>query len=108
MSNDVPRRNRLDLFTPAEKAIYDVVQAVEAVGADTRLTRAVILLGEARDLVADFVDGVPDRGDARENARRAAFAEIAKYLRDEHLEHFAKMVEGLLSLGAAPNGGPAK
>lgn len=56
----VPRRNRIDLFTPAERAIYDAMQAVEDLPADVRLTRAVIKLGEARALVADFVDGVPD------------------------------------------------
>lgn len=59
MSYEPPRRVRIDLFTPAEKAIYDAVQAVEAAGCDERLTRAVIKLQEARDLVADFVDGVP-------------------------------------------------
>ena len=56
--NDFPRRNRLDLNTPAEKAIYDAIQEVEKVGADTRLTGAVIKLSEARNLVADFIDGI--------------------------------------------------
>jgi hypothetical protein len=55
---NIPRRIRFDLFTPAEKAIQDAVQAVEAAGCDPRLTRAVILLGQARDAVADYVDGV--------------------------------------------------
>jgi hypothetical protein len=59
MSENFPRRNRLDLLTPAEKAIWDAMQAVEAGAADMRLTRAVVLLGEAREWVADFVDGVP-------------------------------------------------
>ena len=59
MSYEPPRRCRIDLFTPAEKAIYEAVQAVEALPPDERLTNAVILLGRARDLVADFVDGVP-------------------------------------------------
>lgn len=52
------RRNRIDLFTPAEKAIFDAVGVVEAAGADVRLTKAVCLLQEARAAVADFVDGV--------------------------------------------------
>ncbi len=56
VSNDIPRRCRLDLNTPAERAIYDAMQEVEKAGADVRLTDAVILLGEARDAVADFVD----------------------------------------------------
>jgi hypothetical protein len=52
----VPRRNRIDLLTPAERAIYDAVQAVEELPPDERLTNAVILLGRARDHVADYVD----------------------------------------------------
>lgn len=58
MSDDIPRRARIDKFVPAEKAIYDAVQAVEAMAADTRLTDAVVLLQQARSKVADFVDGV--------------------------------------------------
>jgi len=56
MENTIPRRARLDLNTPAEKAIYDAMQEVEKMPADEKLTEAVILLGKARDLVADFVD----------------------------------------------------
>jgi len=55
---DIPRRNRLDLNTPAEKAIYDAMQEVEKAGADLKLTEAVTLLSKARDLVADYVDKV--------------------------------------------------
>lgn len=51
-----PRRNCLDKMCPAEKAIYDAAQAVERMGCDERLTDAVILLGKARERVADFVD----------------------------------------------------
>lgn len=61
MSYEPPRRVRIDLFTPAERAIWDAMQAVESAGCDVRLTRAVIKLQEARDLVADFVDGVPPK-----------------------------------------------
>ena len=57
--NTIPRRNRIDQFTPAEKGIWDAVQAVEALPADPRLTDAVVLLARAREKVADFVDGVP-------------------------------------------------
>ena len=56
---NIPRRICVDKLTPAEKAIYDAVQAVELAGADTRLTDAVNLLQAARDKVADFVDNVP-------------------------------------------------
>ena len=57
-NNDTPRRIRIDLFTPAEKAIYDAMQEVEKMPPDTRLTEAVVLLYKAREKVADFVDGI--------------------------------------------------
>lgn len=40
----------------AERAIYDAMQAVEAMPADVRLTAAVARLGEALGCVADFID----------------------------------------------------
>lgn len=42
---------------PAEKAIQEAIWEVEKIGADSKLTEAVILLGKAKDLVADFIDG---------------------------------------------------
>lgn len=56
MIDGIPRRSRIDLLTPAERAIYDAVQAVESLPADVRLTDAVNLLQEAREKVADFVE----------------------------------------------------
>ena len=56
MENEIPRRNRLDLNVPAEKAIYDAMQEVEKLPADVKLTEAVNLLAKAKDLVSDFVD----------------------------------------------------
>lgn len=53
---ETPRRNRLDLYTPAEKAIHDAMQEVEKAGADVKLTEAVMLLQKAKDCVADYVD----------------------------------------------------
>jgi hypothetical protein len=52
----MPRRARLDLLEPAERAIVRAVDAVESMGADVRLTDAVVALGKARDHVADVVD----------------------------------------------------
>lgn len=56
---ELPRRNYTDLFVPAEKAIWDATQAVEETGAHPYLTDAVVLLAQAREKVADWVDGVP-------------------------------------------------
>lgn len=56
---EIPRRARLDLFTPAERAIREAIIAVESTGCDERLTWAVMALSDAQAWVADFVDGVP-------------------------------------------------
>jgi len=57
--NAMPRRNQVLKWSAAEHAIYAAVQAVEALGADVRLTEAVVLLQEAREKVADYIEGVP-------------------------------------------------
>ena len=56
--DDYPRRIRIDQFSKGERAIWEATQAVEEMGCDVRLTEALILLGKARDKVADFIDGV--------------------------------------------------
>lgn len=56
MVDDFPRRNRIDLQTPAEAAIRAAIQVVEAAGAHPLLTDAVILLCQAQEKVADFVE----------------------------------------------------
>jgi hypothetical protein len=53
---DPPRRIRMDQWTPAEKAIHAAMQEVEKMPAATQLTEAVILLGQAKDKVSDWVD----------------------------------------------------
>jgi hypothetical protein len=57
---EVPRRCRLELLSAAELAIHDATQAVEDMPADVWLTEAVILLQQARNKVADFVDAHPE------------------------------------------------
>lgn len=54
--NKFPRRSCVYLLSPAEKAVYDAVQAVENVGADVRLTEAIVLLSQARENLADYFD----------------------------------------------------
>ena len=67
MSNEIPRRVDMQRMTAAEFAILEAIRLVEESGADVRLTDAVVLLGEARDCVSDYVDGIkairrrPDR-----------------------------------------------
>lgn len=52
----LPRRNDINLHSQAEKAIRQAIFEVEAAGADPRLTDAVVLLGQAKEKVADFVE----------------------------------------------------
>lgn len=52
-----PRRNCLDANHAAELAIRAAVHAVEELGADPMLTDAVVKLGEAKDVVSDWLDG---------------------------------------------------
>jgi hypothetical protein len=57
MSTDaIPRRHYVNKLIPAERAIYDAIQIVEALGADIRLTDVVIRLSEAKDRLSDWAD----------------------------------------------------
>ena len=54
--SDIPRRIDINRYVPAETAIREAILRVEEMPADVRLTDAVVLLGQAKDKVADFVD----------------------------------------------------
>jgi hypothetical protein len=56
MNQEIPRRIRIDLFTPEEKALYEMVGKIEELGAHPLLTDCVVLLGEARSKLSDWVD----------------------------------------------------
>lgn len=53
---ELPRRCYVDRYTPAETAIREAMRYVEDAGCHQLLTEAVVLLGQAKDKVADFVD----------------------------------------------------
>jgi hypothetical protein len=55
---EIPRRICMDLMTLAELAICAAMTAVKEAGAHIHITAAVILLAQARDKVADYVDDV--------------------------------------------------
>ena len=56
---EIPRRNQVQMWVQAERAIAYAVEVVERVGCDPRLTDAINLLHEARMAVADYVDQKP-------------------------------------------------
>lgn len=50
------RNNDISLMTSAELAIYNAMQEVEKLGADTRLSNAVVYLMQAKAEVSYFID----------------------------------------------------
>lgn len=54
--SDTLRRIQIEKMTAAELAIRNAILEVEKVGAHRWLTDAVIALGRAQSLVADYVD----------------------------------------------------
>jgi hypothetical protein len=63
------QRNRMDLWTPAELAIYNAMREVEKMPASVTLTNAVIKLSEAQSLVADYLDESLDSTQADETKK---------------------------------------
>lgn len=57
-SPDMPRRAVVEKMVPAELAIREALSKVEEMPAHVRLTDAVMLLTQAQEAVADFVDWV--------------------------------------------------
>ena len=56
MKNEIPRRNRMDLMTMEELAIMSLITDIEQLGADLLLTDTVVLLGDAKEKLSDFLD----------------------------------------------------
>lgn len=54
---EISRRIQMDKMEPAEISIIGAMMAVEEMGADEKLTKAIDKLKEAKDLVADYIDG---------------------------------------------------
>lgn len=50
------RRYNLEHQSDSEKAIYNAMQEVEKMPAHENLTRAICLLAEAQEIVANYVD----------------------------------------------------
>ncbi len=59
--NEIPRRNKIDKLTFAERVIREAMLEVEKLPADIRLTKAVVALDEAMNHVADYVDGFNEK-----------------------------------------------
>ena len=88
--NKTSSLRRIDMlrWTPAERMIYDAMQGVEDAGAHPLLTDAVILLSQAKDKVADYVDqSLPDLvrpGSEDEATKDAEIARLNRVLLNVH------------------------
>ena len=64
---NIQRRKQLDKMEPEELLLFALTQQIEKMGAHPLLTDAVILLGEAREKLGEYVDWAlaarPDRAD---------------------------------------------
>lgn len=64
----MPRRIDIERNTPEEKLIRKAAFKIEELGAHPMLTKVVTLLGNAREVLADWIDGErydPSRGEIR-------------------------------------------
>ena len=59
--NQILRRAQMWQWCCAEILIHQSMQEVEKMGADERLTKAITLLSDAKNAVADFVDQVNEK-----------------------------------------------
>ncbi len=50
------RKNNLQTMTNEEKAIQEIMWKIEELGCDPLLTDVVVLLGQAKDKLSEFVD----------------------------------------------------
>lgn len=101
--NEFPRRNQLDKCIPAELAIYKAVEEVEKVGADQRLTGAVMKLNDARILVANFVDEIPlpgflERIIDEKNELDVRSAKLESFLSTDKAKEIKKVQLSLLNI----------
>lgn len=99
-----PRRNRIDHYVPAETAIRNAVLAVEVMPADVRLTEAVILLGQAQEKVADFVDEQIKKGKELKPVEETPVPTIGRIvlytLTDQDADRINKRRNSLSGIGA--------
>jgi hypothetical protein len=59
-TRNLPRRVYRDLWAPEEHAIQKAIDEIEAAGSHPLLTDAVVLLGQAKVKVSDWVDQLPE------------------------------------------------
>jgi hypothetical protein len=54
--NEIPRRNRVDLYTPAELSIHNAIAEVESLEPSEEATAIIVKLLEAKSQLHDLVD----------------------------------------------------
>ncbi len=54
----VPRRCCLEELTIEEKELFDLMRKIESIGGSLKLTRCIVSLSDARDALADHIEGI--------------------------------------------------
>ena len=75
-----PRRADIQRNTPEEKLIRMALVKVEGLGAHPMLTKVVALLDEAREVLADWIDGErydPAKGETKQSVTKETYGRIA-------------------------------
>lgn len=85
----IPRRCDIHKNTPLELTIRATIREVEKMGADARLTDAVVYLSDAFDSLADFNDDQPRR-DKPDHYRRA-WSDLMLFVKARIKDHPDKM-----------------
>ncbi len=66
-----PSRCVLEQLSPLERQMWDLQASIEAEGAHPLLTQALLLVSQAREKVADYVETLPDPPEPVEQSESA-------------------------------------
>lgn len=97
---DFPRRNQLDKCVSAELAIDKAITEVEYLGADLKLTDAIMKLQEARELVSDYVDETNPKPISKEekDAYNKAISDVVTIIENHEEEVFVGVIDDIEAL----------
>lgn len=58
LNSSIPRRAQMQEWTTEEKELFHLMQEIEKLGGSVKLTKCITLLSEARDALADHIEGI--------------------------------------------------
>jgi hypothetical protein len=94
----IPTRCDIRLTSTTENAIRDAIGMVESIGADKALTDAVVLLDEAKNRVADYLEGLPDKP-TLERPKIVCICGSSRFVCESAVRAWELEKQGILALG---------